>query len=193
MFGSTATGWRVVRATVLVSLLSVATWQVAAQAQPGIETAFLAYAEATKSYDTRQMTELMHPDALKRFRTTIDAALRGSKKDLAATELLPLFSITSAEDFAQLTDVEVYKRLNDTIERTAPGLVDMMSKAKFEMLGSFLKDDLAYVNYNLEITVDGKAISTQVVQTLKMHDGKWLLMLPSKAEASIAGIEARFQ
>ena len=139
------------------------------------------------------MTALMHPDALKRFRTTIDAALRGSKKDLAATELLPLFSVTSAEDFAQLTDVEVYKRLNDTIARTAPGLVDMMSKAKFEMLGSFLKDDLAYVNYNLVITVDGKAISTQVVQTLKMHDGKWLLMLPSKSEASIAGIEARFQ
>ena len=49
------------------------------------------------------------------------------------------------------------------------------------------------MTYNLGMTVNGKAITTQVVQKLKLYDGKWLLMLPSTAEASIAAIEARFK
>jgi hypothetical protein len=181
------------RTIAVLILLSAASWQASAQAQPDAEAALLDYAEATKSYNTQQMSGFMHPEALMRVRATVDAALRGSKKDVAATELLPLFSVTSVEDFAQLSDVEVYKRLNDTVAKSAPMLVAAMSSAAFETVGSFLKDDLAYVTYNLKLTVDGKAINTQVVQTLKMHDGKWLLMLPSTAEASIAGIEARFQ
>ena len=104
-----------------------------------------------------------------------------------------MFSVTAAAEFAQLSDVEAYKRLNDTIKESSPELIDMMSDATFEVVGSFLKDGLAYVTYNLEVTVNGKAVSTQVVQKLKLHDGNWLLMLPSTAEASIAGIEARFK
>jgi hypothetical protein len=176
---------------VFMALLT-ASWQGIAQTQPGFEAAFLTYAEATKSYDTQKMSEFMHPEAVRRLRAVMDAALRGSKKELATAELLPLFSVTEAADFAQLPDGEVYKRLNDTIARSSPDLIDMMSTASYEIVGSFLKDDLAYITYKLNVTIDGKVIGTQVVQTLKMHDGKWLLMLPSTAEAAIAGIEARF-
>lgn len=184
---------RVTRMSAILMFLSATSWQVVAQTQPGAEAAVLEYAEATKSYDTRQMSGHMHPEALKRFRATIDAALQGPKKDLAAKELLPLFSVATAPEFDQLTDVEAYKRLNDTIARSAPKLVEMMAGATSKVVGSFLKDDLAYVTYDLEMTVDGKAIKSQVVQKLKLHDGKWRLMLPSTAEASLAGIETRFK
>jgi hypothetical protein len=180
------------KTAVAALVLAMVSGLVNAQSQPGAEGALLIYGQATKTFDTRQMSALMHPDALRRFRKTIDAALAGPKKDLAAKELLQLFSLTKAEDFAELSDIEAYKRLNDTIVKLSPDVVDMMKAATFEIVGSFLKDDLAYVTYNLGVTVDGTVVTTQVVQKLKLHDGKWLLMLPSTAEASIAAIETRF-
>ena len=91
-----------------------------------------------------------------------------------------------------MSDFDAYKRLNDTVVKSAPELVDMMSTSTYEIVGSFVKDDVAYVTYTLGVTVKGKVVSTQVIQTLKMHDGRWLLMLPSTAEGTIAGIEKRF-
>jgi hypothetical protein len=179
-------------AHVVLSLLLAATWQVAAQTASSYESAFLNYAQVTKGYDTQRMSEYMHPEGLKRFRTVIEAALRGPKKEQAAEALLPLFSVSSAADFARLTDLEAYKRMNDTIAKSSPGLVEMMSTSTFEIVGSYVKDGVAYVTYSLGVTVDGKPISSQVVQTLKEYDGKWLLLLPSTAERAVARIEARF-
>ena len=84
------------------------------------------------------------------------------------------------------------QRLNDAVVKSAPELVEMMSNSTYEIVGSFVKDDVAYVTFTLGVTVKGQAVTSQVVQTLKMHDGRWLLMLPSTAEGTIAGIEARF-
>jgi hypothetical protein len=151
-------------AHVVLSLLLAATWQVAAQTASSYESAFLNYSQVTKGYDTQRMSEYMHPEALKRFRTVIEAALRGPKKEQAAEALLPLFSVSSAGDFARLTDLEAYKRMNDTIAKSTPELVEMMSTSTFEIVGSFVKDGVAYVTYRLGVTVDGKPISSQVVQ-----------------------------
>ena len=174
----------------LVLLLSTAS--ASAQTQPSYESAFLEYAQVTKTYDTEKMSEFMHPEALRRFRSVFDAALHGPKAEQAAQALLPLFSASSAADFAKLTDFQAYKRLNDAVVKSAPELVEMMSNSTYEIVGSFVKDDVAYVTFTLGVTVKGQAVTSQVVQTLKMHDGRWLLMLPSTAEGTIAGIEARF-
>jgi hypothetical protein len=183
---------RTVGSVVALLLLLSSAGSVNAQTQPGYESAFLEYAQLTKTYDTQKMSELMHPEALRRFRSVFDAAIHGPKAEQAAQSLLPLFSASSAADFAKLTDFQAYKRLNDTVVKSAPELVEMMSTSTYEIVGSFMKNDLAYVTYTLGVTVKGQAVSSQVVQTLKMHDGRWLLMLPSTAEATIAGIEARF-
>jgi hypothetical protein len=180
-------------ARLLLAFLLAANWSVAAQSAPDYESAFLSYAEVAKAYDTQKMSEFMHPEGLKRFRSVIDTALYGPKKEQAEAELLPLFSVPSATDFAKLTDFEAYKRMNETVAKASPEIVEMMSTATFEVIGSFVKGDVAYVTYRLGITVSGKPVSSQVVQTLKMQDGKWLLLLPSTAEGAIAGIEARFK
>ena len=180
-------------ASVIVLVLTLAViGQVSAQTRPGYETALLEYGQLAKANDSRKMAEFMHPEGLRRFRSVMDAALHGPKPEDAARSLLPLFSVSSVAEFAKLTDVEAFKRMNDAVKKAAPELADMMSKATYEIVGSVLKGDVAYVTYNLGFTMEGKAVSSEVVQTLKMHDGKWLLLLPSTAEASIARIEARF-
>jgi hypothetical protein len=180
------------RGVALVVFL-VAPWQVLAQTPPDYESAFIEYAQVTKSYDTQKMSEFMHPEALRRFRSVMEAALHGPRAAQAEAELMPLFSMSSAAEFAKVTDLEAYRRMNDTIKKSSPELVEMMSTSTYKIVGSFVKDKVAYVTYDLAITVKGKGVRSQVVQKLKQHEGKWLLLLPSTAEASIAGIEARFQ
>ena len=179
-------------ANIAFLLLLAANWQATAQTVPAYESALLDYAQATKASDTQRMSEYMHPEGLKRFRAVIEAALNGPKKEQAAEALLPLFSVSSAADFAELTDLQAYKRMNDTIMKSSPELPKLMSTSTYDVVGSFVKDDVAYVTYRLGVTVDGKVVSSQVVQTLKVHDGKCLLLLPSTAEGAIAGIETRF-
>jgi hypothetical protein len=178
--------------TTALFLLLASSWLASAQTPSGFESAFLAYAQATKTYDTKQMSEFMHPEALRRFRSVFETAFNGPKAEQATQALLPLFSVSSAAEFSKLTDLQAYKRLNDTIAKSAPEIVEMMSTSTYQIVGSFMKEDVAYVTYTLGVTVQGKAVSSQVVQTLKLHDGNWLLMLPSTAEGTIAGIEARF-
>jgi hypothetical protein len=185
--------WRNSTASFTLALFLSASWDASAQTPPGVEAAFLDYTTATKAYDTQKMSALMHPEALRKFRATFDAALQGPKKEMAAKQLLPLFSLTSAAEFAELSDIEAYKHLNDTIAKTAPQVVDMMAGATFKVVGSFLKDDLAYVTYKFGVTIDGKEVTSEVVQKLKLHDGKWLLMLPATSESAISAIEARFK
>lgn len=178
---------------ILVTLCLFASFQVAAQDKAAAEAVMLQYAAATKSYDTVAMTRLMHPEALQVVHTTFDAALHGPKSDLAKKQLLPMFAVTSVDAFSALSDAETFKRMNDTIAKGAPELIDLMSTATYEIVGSFVKDDTAYVTYNLTLTVDGRTVTTQVVQTLKVHDGQWLLMLSSTSEAAIAGVKAQFE
>jgi hypothetical protein len=165
----------------------------AAQAPAGAEAAVQKYAHAMKAYDTAAITALMHPEALKQFRTAFNGALTGPKRDQAARQLLPLFSVTTVPAYMALSDAEAYKRLNDAIARGAPELIEMASKSTYEIVGSFVKDGVAHVTFNMKTTVEGRSVSMPVVQMAKMHNGTWLLMLPASADATIAGIEAEFK
>jgi hypothetical protein len=69
----------------------------------------------------------------------------------------------------------------------------MMATSVYEIVGTIIRDGTAYVTYNLKMTVEGTPVSSQVVQTLQSHNGQWLLLLPSTADATIASIEAAFK
>jgi hypothetical protein len=166
--------------------------QAQAQAAPDPEATLLAYTEATRVYDPALMTRFMHPEALRQFRTTIDAALAGPKSGAAKAELLPLFAVQTVEEFRALSDFDAFMRMNETVSKASPELMQLISTARYEIVGTVHKDGLAYVTYMLTIVVDGKSVSSQVVQTLKPHDDQWLLMLPASAGAAVAKIEARY-
>jgi len=164
-----------------------------AQERSGAEAALATYIEVTKRYDTAAIAALMHPDALKRFRTTIDTAFAGPKGDQAKRELLPLFDVTAVTAYSALSDVDAYKRMNDTVAKNAPDLIALMSTCKFEIVGTIIKDGTAHVTYNFTMTVEGRPVTTPVVQMLRQHEGRWLLMLPPTADATIARIESRYR
>jgi hypothetical protein len=167
--------------------------QALAETPPDPESTLLAYTEATRVYDAALMAHFMHPDALRKFRTAIDAALAGPKSATAKTELLPLFAVQTLEEFEALSDVDAFRRMNETVSKASPELRELMAIARYEIVGTVHKDGLAYVTYTLNVVLDGRPVSSQVVQTLKRHDDKWLLMLPASAGAAVAKIESRYQ
>lgn len=157
-----------------------------------VKSVMTQYFDAAKVFDTSEMASLMHPEALGRFRRAIDRALHGEKKELAEEELLPLFSLTSMAKYTDLTDLELYQRLNETVRNTQPNLVAIMETSTFEFVAEAARGDVVYVTYILTIDVEGHEISKDVVQKLKKHNGQWLLLLPADGEASIAEIAARY-
>lgn len=177
----------------LLVLTALVCLPAVSQTPTGVDAALRAYAEATRTYDTSAMAQLMHPEALAEFREAIDSALRVPKSDAAKADLLPLFSLTKPEDCFKLSDAEAYKRLNDTVAKSAPQIAEMMSKAEYQIVGSVMKDEVAYVTYTLTMNIEVKPMSTQVVQRVKQPDGQWLLLLPSSSTATVAGIKARYQ
>ena len=167
--------------------------QALTQATPDPESTWLAYTEAMRVYDPPRMSLFMHPDALRQFRTTIDAALVGPQGATAQAELLPLFAVRTLEEFQALSDIDAFTRMYETVSKASPELLELMSNARFEVVGTVHKEGVAYVTYTMSLLLDGRPVSSQVVQTLKLHDGKWMLMLPASAGATVAKIEARYR
>jgi len=160
---------------------------------PGAKLALLDYYEATKTYNTTAIANSMNPEALSRFRSTINAALLGNKSELAKKELLPLFTVSQLDEFMKLSDMEAYKRLNDFIASSQPDLIKLLKSSDIDIVSEIKKDDVVYITYTLIMYVEGRKVSKDIVQKLKQYNGLWLLLLPPNGEATIAGIESRYK
>lgn len=158
----------------------------------GPASAMLEYAEASKSFDAARIASLMHPEALQRARESFESAFRGENSDRARAHLLPIFSVSTYDEFVGLSDVEAFRRLNESVSRADPELVEIMATAEYEVIGQVQRGDEVFLTYVFTVTLEGRPISQEVVQRLKQHQGEWLLMLPASSEATIAAIEAQY-
>ena len=156
------------------------------------EAAMLSYADATRSFDAERISRLMHPEALQRFRDTFDGAFLGENSDRARADLLPMFSVSTYDEFQALSNTEVFQQLSETIFRVVPELSVMMADSEYEPIGIVTRDDEVYLTYVLTVSLEGRSVSQEIVQRLKQHEGEWFLMLPPKSEATIAAIEAQY-
>ena len=151
------------------------------------------YINALKTYDTGVMTDLMHPDALTRFRSTINNALNGPKSKLALKELLPLFKASSAEEYYSLSDKEAYRNMNDVVAASAPYLVEMMADARIKVISLNRQNELIYIIYSLGLEVQGQEINKEVVQKMKLYEDQWMLLLSAESDATVARINERYK
>lgn len=175
---------------VFLALLGSTAWS---QVDTGPEAALLAYTEASKSFDTQRMAGLMHPEALQAFREAFDGAFRGDNADRAKADLLPIFAVGSYEEYTALSDMEAFRRLTEALATAVdPAVLDIMATADYEVAGQVEDGDEVLVTYYMMIEIEGETIREEVVQRLKQHDGRWLLMLSPDSAATIAGIQAAY-
>lgn len=165
---------------------------VQANQQAAVEQTAQKYFQAVKAYDTNAMSKMLHPEALAQFRSSLDSAFAGSKKEQAKKELLPLFSVSTLDQFNALSDQQAYLRFSNFVVNSQPQLKTLMQSANINVIGAMVEGDVAVVNYTLSMTIQGQSINQDTLQKFKLHDGKWLALLPPNGEASIAGIRNRY-
>src|SRR5690606_31261206 len=118
----------------LIALVALTVVGGAAFSQDGgAAAAFREYVAAAKVFDAQRMAAMMHPEALRRFRETFDKAFVGENAERARAELLPLFQAASYEEFAALTDVEAFERLNLVIAAAIPDAIELMKNSTWEV------------------------------------------------------------
>lgn len=123
------------------------------------------YLEAVKVYDTIVISELMHPDALAKFRDSFDFALNGPKSDLAKSELLPAFGVQTIDEYKKLNNTEAYKRINDYIVKSQPKLLELMKGSNFSIVGENLQGEISYITYTLTFNINGQWQAPSIVDT----------------------------
>ncbi|KJZ10851.1 hypothetical protein TW85_19225 [Marinomonas sp. S3726] len=157
-----------------------------------VERIFDQYFDAVKAYDISIMSSLMHPEALSQFRRPFTEAFNGKKSEQAKKELFPLFNVTNIEQYDKMTNIETYQELNNFFVKAQPEIVILMKDSEFKLLDINLKNDAAYVTYKLSMNYQGSLINKDAVQKFKLHEGNWMLMLAADGEATIAGIDAKY-
>lgn len=163
-----------------------------AQLETSPESVFMEYAEAARSWDVDRIVSLTHPEALSTFRETIDNALTGKKSDQARKELLPYFSVSSYEEFKLLSDDVVYQRMNDTVKKNLPHLVDVLANSEYEITERLDNGSEVVIVYRINFLIEGNSVAKETLQRLKLYDGEWRLLLPPDSEATIANLEAMY-
>ena len=176
----------------LLILIVATCTQALAEEVSGPETAMLKYADAAKSFDAERITQLMHPEALQKFRVAFNDAMDGENGTRAQAELLPLFAVSTFEAYKDLSNEEAFKRLNETVSRGSSELTAAMGDSEYEIIGRVQEGEEVVLAYALTVTIKGQRLRQEVVQRLKQHNGVWLLLLPTSADASLAGLEARY-
>lgn len=166
-------------------------FSVQANQQAEVKQVAQHFFNAVKSFDSESVANMLHPEALAKFKGTFSEALHGPKSEQAKQELLPFFSVSSIAQFDALTDKEAYLRFSNFMS-SQPQLLIMLQAARFIYQGALVSGDVATVNYTLSMGIQGQSIDRASVQKFKLYKGQWLALLPPDGEASIAGVKARY-
>ncbi len=163
-----------------------------AQVDSQAETVFLLYIDAAKQSDTSSMVSYIHPDALREFRGAYDDVLNGPFRAKAEAELLPLFGLSSREQFDALSDAEVFALFSRVALASAPELMRIMKTASVRVLDQVGTGDQISFVYAMTLEIQGQESTHPLEQDMKMFQGQWRLMLPAESKNAMAKVRAYF-
>ncbi len=151
------------------------------------------YLSIIKHSDVEEMTRLMHPDALNKFKYFVLQTFNDSKKKQAKSDLFPIFKVSSLKELKALDASKFYNRFNAWIYKTQPRLVSMMRGANTKVIGVVNEKEFAHVLYRLSLNINCKTIDKLAVISLKKHGDNWRSLLTQDAETSAMGLKNRYQ
>lgn len=133
-----------------------------------------------KKGDWEAYSQLMHPDALTRFRNMF-APL--AEMPEAQEALLPLFDVEGAEEFRKLTDREVFVRLMANLEENVPGFGEAMRNLEMTVVGQVPEGkELMHVVFRSDTAVDKLTVTSTDVLTLRRTPQGWRALLTANIE-----------
>ena len=131
---------------------------------------------------------MTHPRALESFKRMFDElatfAATGSE---GADTFSQMFGVKPAE-LKSMAPARVFEQVLGRVMTQQPGLREMMSGARFDVVGHVMEGDTAHVVYRLNMTAMGAEISQTTVISLQRDGAEWKPLLTGDIENLLAGL-----
>lgn len=147
------------------------------------------FGAAMRTNDWVGTAQLMHPDALARFRSMFLPILRA---DTTGRLCERLFATTSSAEIAALPDAEVFARFFRTLVSGTPELGGMFAGADMVPVGHVLEgDDVAHVVFRMKVAADGVTITKVQAMSLRRSGSTWRVLLSGEFEGLATALARR--
>lgn len=170
-----------------VVLLAVSLAAFAQNAAPSAsdsaETVIQGYLQALKSGQYLKAAELMHPEALEKFRGTILPLVEETAAGDGEESLLPLFrDVPDIAALRKLSPPEFFAAFFGGMVDAVPGMAEGLGSGNITPLGSVPEGDTLHFVCRTSVSMDGLDLSEMEVVSLKRSGGNWRVLLSGEME-----------
>jgi hypothetical protein len=147
------------------------------------------FGAAMRANDWVGTAELMHPQALARFRGMFLPIVAADSTGKLCERL---FATTSAAEVAALPDAELFARFFRTLVSGAPELNGMFAGADLVPVGHVLEgNDVAHVVFRMKVAAEGVTITKVQAMSLRRAGKTWRVLLSGDFEGLAAALARR--
>ena len=142
-----------------------------------------------------RFAELLHPEALTRFRASMMEVIEAAAASGNTEEVLELFDrIKTVKHLQQLTDAQFLESYYVGVGKIRSGPQQLLREAKIEVLGQVEEGpDLAHVIYRLTVPREEDApLQKLSVMSLKRVKDGWRTLLSEDVERVVERLKQRF-
>jgi hypothetical protein len=171
---------------VLLFLLSFAVaFAQAAEPRPAAspESVVKSYLEALKSGEYLAVAEMMHPEALEKFRgmlLPIAEEAAGANKE---ESFLVLFrGVADVAALKKLSPAEFFAAFFGGVTDANPVLKDALASGSMNPIGSVPEGDMLHMVCRTSVSVEGLSLTKMEVISLRQSQGNWRVLLSGEME-----------
>jgi hypothetical protein len=147
------------------------------------------YGAAMRANDWVGTAELMHPDALAKFRRMFLPLVAA---DSSGALCRRLFAASSVAELVGLPDAELFARFFRTLVSGEPELSGMFAGADLEPVGHVLEgSDVAHVVFRMKVAADGVTLTKMQAVSLRRVGPTWRVLLSGDFEGLAAALARR--
>jgi hypothetical protein len=152
-------------------------------AAPSAESVVQIYLEALKAGDFQKSAELMHPEALEKFRSLLIPLAEASAGEEGEDNLLSLFKgVSDVAALKKLSPAAFFTAFFNGLTEMSPGLKDALASGNMTVIGSVPEGDTLHVVCRTSVKVEELSIAKMEVMSLKRHEGNWRVLLSGEME-----------
>lgn len=155
----------------------------AATATP--ESAAKLYGDALRTGDYAAAARLMHPSALRQWRSLFEPLFTRPEMEESATQMFGL----PREALAGTPDTVLFAAFLKNVLAGEEGLAEMMNAATIDPLGHVAQGDTMLVVTRTTITLEGASITQFDVMPFMLDQGRWWALL----KADVTNMAAMIQ
>lgn len=153
------------------------------------ESVVKSYLEALKSGQYLAVAELMHPEALEKFRgMMLPLAEEAAGTDEAASLLVLFRGVSDVAALKKLSPAEFFAAFFGGITDANPMLKDALASGSMSPIGSVPEGDMLHMVCRTSVSVEEISLTKMEVISLRQSQGSWRVLLSGEMEGIVQAL-----